>query len=417
MAARVLALDSVARTVYDAENFRVLVFRTPADDSPGVITLDMVFQETRNASAAARRAAVGRLVEVAALPPTPDTWELARPLLRPVLRPPVHDPEIDVVRRPALRYLAEMLVLDSPSAMKYVAPQDLAAWGVDAQQAFDAGHRNLARSVTETLDRARARARAAAETTGRATGKTAGKTTGKPVGKPVGKPADQTAEPEATRLDDSGDFYVTSLPLVEGWLGALRQIAGARPLVFPTSNSVLLLAYESADADRTTARLRDAEREWTESARPLCPAPITVDDDGAATLYEVPADHPAHAAVKHAAILLAMSSYGPQTEYLRDVAASGDPFPASLKGFRSPAGEEFTGTTWSDGIDSLLPHADLVFFPKEGQAMVQIPWDVVAEEVDLTPAEGFHPARYRVGSWPAPEVMARMAARAGGALV
>jgi hypothetical protein len=381
VAARVLGLDAVARTVYDPDSFRVLIFHSSDDDSPAIINLDMCFRETEHAPARVRKAVIGRLVAAASMPPTPDTWERARPLLRPVLRPPVHDPAIGVVSRPALRYLAEMLVLDSPSAMKYVAAEDLAAWDVTAEEAFDAAHRNLARSVTVTLDAARER-------------------------------ADQ---PHPARLDDSGDHYVTSLPLVDGWLASLHRIAGARPLAFPTSNSVLLLAYESADPDHIAARVQDAEREWTESARPICPAPITVDDEGALVLYEPPADHPAHPAVKHATILMAMSAYGPQTEYLRDVAGAEDPFPAALKGFRGPTGEEFTGTTWTDGIESVLPHADLVFFPKEGEQMIQVPWHIVAEEIGLTPAEGFHPARYRVGSWPAPEVMERMTARASAA--
>lgn len=386
VAAQVRALDTVARSEYDADRFQVLVYRDHGDDSPAIINLDLTFRETEAAPSAVRRAAIGRLVDIAALPPTPDTWERARPLLRPVLRPPVPDPKIELVSRPAMRYLSEMLVLDSPSAMKYAGPADLAAWGVTAEEAFDAAHRNLARSVTDTLDAAREAAAA--------------------DGAVPGRPA---------RLDDRGDNYLTSLPLVEGWLASLARITGARPLAFPTSNSVLLLGYESADPEETSTAVETAIREWTESARPISPAPLTVDDAGDVVLYEVPGGHPAYPAVKHAAILLAMAAYGPQTEYLRDVAGPEDPFPAALKGFRSPDGREFTGTTWTDGIVSLLPEADLVFFPKEGQEMVQIPWTVVAEEAGLTPAEGFHPARHRVGGWPAPEVMARMTARAAAA--
>ncbi|NUR57904.1 MAG: hypothetical protein HOV87_04260 [Catenulispora sp.] len=303
------------------------------------------------------------------VPPTPQDWEHARPLLRPVLRPPVHNPEYGVVSRPVLSYLAEMLVVEGAvegagegsSVLKYVGREDLAAWNVTAEEAFAAAHHNLARP---------------------------------------------------TRLDGSTDRYVTSLPLLDGWLAALHRSAGARPLAFPAGTGVLLLAYETADPDEIRTRIHDAEREWTESARPICPAPITVDDQGSLVLYEVPADHPAYAAVKHASILLAMSAYGPQTEYLRDVAGTGDPRPASLKGFRSPSGEEFTATTWTDGLDSLLPQADLVFFPQDGAPALRIPWDVVAEEVSLLPEEGFHPARYRVSAWPAPEVMERMKARA-----
>lgn len=389
VAARVRALDSVVRTEYDADNFQVLVYREQTEASvPAVLNLDATFREAAVASPATRRAAVGRLLDIAALPPTPDAWDSARPLLRPVLRRPVHDPDLKVVSRPALRYLSEMLVLDNPSpgksAVKYVGPEELATWGVTAKAAFDAAHRNVAGAVSDTLDAAR-------------------------QNHPQGP---QAPAPNPTRLNDPGDAYVTSLPLIEGWLATLHRITGARPLAFPTSNSVLRLAYESPDPAAITTAIEAAEREWTESARPISPAPITVDETGAAALYELPADHPAHQAVKHATILLAMSAYGPQTEYLRDVAGPDDPFPASLKGFRSPEGAEFTGTTWTDGIVSLLPHADLVFFPRPGEPMVQIPWDIVAEEAGLTPAENFHPARYRVGSWPAPDVMTRMRARA-----
>ncbi|MBW8802779.1 MAG: hypothetical protein JF587_02795 [Catenulisporales bacterium] len=364
VAARVRALDSVVRTEYDPDNFQVLIYRDQTDASvPVVINLDATFREAAVTSPATRKAAVGRLVDIAALPPTPDAWDGARPLLRPVLRRPVHDPDIKVVSRPALRYLSEMLVLDNPSARKsarkYVGPADLATWGVTAEAAFEAAHRNLARA------------------------------------------------------NDHDDGYRTSLPLLEGWLANLRRVAGARPLAFPTSNNVLRLDYESPDPDAITMAVEAAEREWTESAHPISPAPITVDEAGAPVLYELPVGHPAHPAVKHATILLAMSAYGPQTEYLRDVAGPDDPFPASLKGFRSPEGAEFTGTTWTDGVVSLLPHADLVFFQQPGEPMVQIPWDIVAEEAELTPADGFHPARYRVGPWPAPDVMKRMRARAG----
>ncbi|MFL6116679.1 MAG: hypothetical protein ACJ786_35790 [Catenulispora sp.] len=363
VAARVRALDSVVRTEYDPDNFQLLVYRDQANASvPVVINLDATFREAAVASPATRKAAVGRLVDIAALPPTPDAWDSARPLLRPVLRRPVHAPDIRIVSRPALRYLSEMLVLDNPaagkSARKYVGPEELATWGVTTEAAFEAAHRNLAHA------------------------------------------------------NGQGDDYRTSRPLLEGWLANLHHVAGARPLAVPTSHNVLRLSYESPDPDAIIRAVEAAEREWTESARPLSPAPITVDEAGTAILYELPADHPAHPAVKHATILLAMSTYGPQTEYLRDVAGPDDPFPASLKGVRSPEGAEFTGTTWTDGIVSLLPHADLVFFPRPGEPMMQIPWDIVADEAGLTPAENFHPARYRVGSWPAPDVMQRMRERA-----
>lgn len=374
VAARVGAVDSVVRAEYDPQKFQVL-YEGAQGSEPAVINLETVFRETRGASARARKEAIGRLADIAALPPTPEKWDDVRPALRPVLRPVPADPKFDLVSRPAARYLAELLVIDSPSAMRYATQPDLERWGVNPAQAFDSAHRNMARTVTTSLNEARRR----------------------------------TGTPQPVRFSDDGDAYLTSLPLVDGWLAAMHRIAGARPLAFPVSNSTLLLAYETDDAEGLAKAFEVAEREWREAARPISPAPLTVDDEGGVVLYQPSADHPAHEAAKHAQILLAMDAYGPQTEYLRGAAGSEDPFPAALKGFRSPLGAEVTAASWADQDTSLLPEADLVLFPKKDEELLMVPWAVVVEEAGLTPAEGFHPARYRVGSWPDSEVMERMA--------
>ncbi|WP_194917320.1 hypothetical protein [Catenulispora rubra] len=382
VAARVRAVDAVASAEYDRERFQV-VYHGAQGAEPAVINLETVFRESRGRSAAARREAIGRLADIAALPPTPQDWADVQAALRPVLRPVPADPKFDIVSRPAARYLAEMLVLDTPSAMRYAGRADLKRWGVSADEAFAAAHRNMARTVTHSLDEARRRAAIA----------TAG----------------GTAAAEPIRLTDNGDAYLTSLPLVQGWLATIQRIAGARPLAFPVSNNTLLLAYETPDAAALTKAFEVAEREWREASRPISPAPMTVDDDGEVVLYEPPKSHPAHAAVRHAQILLAMDAYGPQTEYLRGVAGSRDPFPAALKGFRSPEGAEVTGASWADDDTSLLPEADLVMFPGRNEEMLMVPWSVVVQEAGLTPAEGYHPARYVVGGWPDDDVMERMA--------
>lgn len=374
VAARVRAVDSVARADYDAENFQV-VYQGAQGAEPAVINLETVFRETQGAPAASRKEAVGRLAAIAALPPTPENWDEVRSTLRPVLRPVPADPKFNLVSRPAARYLAELLVLDSPSAMRYATHSDLERWGVSAEAAFDAAHRNMARTVTTSLDEARRR----------------------------------TGAPQPVRFSDDGDAYLTSLPLVDGWLATMHRIAEARPLAFPVSNSTLLLAYETPDTEALTKAFEVAEREWREAARPISPAPLTVDDEGNVVLYRPPADHPAHEAAKHAQILLAMDAYGPQTEYLRGVAGSQDPFPAALKGFRSPVGAEVTAASWADQDTSLLPEADLVLFPKKDEDPLMVPWAVVVEEAGLTPADGYHPARYQVGPWPEADVMERMA--------
>ena len=380
VAARVRAVDAVASAEYDPEKFQV-VYHGAQGTEPAVINLETVFRETRGRSAAARREAIGRLADIAALPPTPEDWADVQAALRPVLRPVPADPKFDIVSRPAVRYLAEMLVLDTPSAMRYAGKADLERWGVSADEAFATAHRNMARTVTTSLDEARRRSATPSGTT----------------------------SAESIRLTDNGDAYLTSLPLVQGWLATIQRIAGARPLAFPVSNNTLLLAYETPDAAALTKAFDVAEHEWREASRPISPAPMTVDDDGEVVLYDPPKDHPAYAAVRHAQILLAMDAYGPQTEYLRGVAGSRDPFPAALKGFRSPEGAEVTGASWADDDTSLLPEADIVMFPGRNEEMLMVPWSVVAQEAGLTPADGYHPVRYVVGGWPDEDVMERMA--------
>lgn len=371
VAARVLTVDSVVRAEYDAEKFQV-VYQGAQGSEPAIINLETVFRETQGAPASARRAAIGRLVDIAALPPTPEDWADVQSAVRPVLRPIPADPKFDIVSRPAARYLAEMLVIDTPSAMRYAGREDLKRWGVSAEQAFDAAHRNMARTVTHSLDEARRR----------------------------------EGSTQPTRLTDNGDAYLTSLPLVRGWLATLQRLAGARPLAFPVSNNSLLIAYETDDAEALAQAFEVAEQEWREAARPISPAPLTVDDDGEVVLYQPAKNHPA---VKHAQILLALDAYGPQTEYLRGVAGPDDPFPAALKGLRRPDGTEITTASWADDATSLLPEADLVVFPKRGEEMLMIPWAIVAQEAGLAQADGYHPARHLVGAWPAADVMERMA--------
>jgi len=69
---------------------------------------------------------------------------------------------------------------------------------------------------------------------------------------------------------------------------------------------------------------------------------------------------------------------------------------------------------WTEGVDSLLPEADLVgFVAAEGGAdTFTVPWSVVAGEVALAAVDGLNPVRYRVTAWPEPAVMDRLRARA-----
>ena len=225
VAARVRALDSVVRADYDPEKFQVVYQGADTQGSePAVINLETVFRETQGAPAAVRKAAIGRLADVAALPPTPR--ELGRacgPRVRPVLRPVPADPKFDIVSRPA-------------------APLP----------GRDAGHRH---ALGDALRRPRGPGALGRERRGgvRRRAPEHGAHGHRLAGRGAPRREGST---EPTRLTDNGDAYLTSLPLIQGWLATMHRIAGARPLAFPVSNNTLLIAYETDDAEAAGQGLR-----------------------------------------------------------------------------------------------------------------------------------------------------------------
>jgi hypothetical protein len=202
-------------------------------------------------------------------PAVPDTWDQVRPLLRPVLRPASYVSPGEIISRPVLEYLTEFLAIDFPGSRTYVNPDSLQRWAVSVGEAFQAAHRNMAKTVTATLDRAR----------------------------------QWTAVPNLIVLRDDGDSYLTSLPLIDGWLASVSRIVGTRALAIPVHNDLLLIAFETGDGGGVgdggdggdgpslAEALKGAEKDWSEAARPISPIPYTADDAGNVVAYSVPEDH------------------------------------------------------------------------------------------------------------------------------
>lgn len=123
----------------------------------------------------------------------------------------------------------------------------------------------------------------------------------------------------------------------------------------------------------------------------------------------------AHLAHRGEAIL-AQAEYAAQKDWLdaRHEKHAVDVHVASLMLMGRPDGSVFTVTTWTDGVDTLLPRADLVgFATADGRTEpFFVPWPVVVEETGLVPAAGTAPQRYSVTAWPAEPVLARLRERA-----
>ncbi|GAA1976641.1 hypothetical protein [Catenulispora subtropica] len=313
-------------------------------------------------------------------------WSAVRPRLLPVVRQadfsmgtPYEPPPIPF--RPFAPCLSEFVVVDLPDRVEYVTIKRLADWNVTVDDVFAAARENLAGHFANLLDKR------------------------------------STEGPQAMAFVGAGHSYFSSLPLLDGWLAAWSAgWGGVRPLFAITVQGELLVVPEPDDPGQLLPLLAGIEQEWTEAARPVSPVLYTLDADGEPVPFDVPpgvpADHPARHAIRRSRGLLANTVYDAQTKHLRENAELGDPFFAALQRFsRRGSDISFTVATWGEDEWGLLPEADWVAFANDdGQFFVR--WDDVARECGLVPEAGYHPARYHVEAWPAPEVMTRLRALA-----
>ncbi|ACU69807.1 hypothetical protein Caci_0874 [Catenulispora acidiphila DSM 44928] len=378
VAERIRAASPESDVEYSASDFTVAVKPRSGTGAGGVLSLKRFFAEREGLDEDGRRAQIDRLVAIVTAPSVPEGWAEVRPMLMPVPRRAdfgLADGRDPLLSRPFAPCLSELVVVDQKDRMGYVKASDPAQWGVTADDVFEAAHANLTAQFSDILDR-------------------------------------RTDAPSATSFMGAGHTYMGSLPLLDGWLATWAAGWEQRPLVFLTEFTGMLICPEPADPTELKQRLADAEQEWTRDTRSISPVAYTTDDSGRIVPYDVPADHPARAAVRRSWALLAADTYATQTKLLRST--SDDPFIAALQLFsRSDDGLTFTLATWSANQPSLLPPADWIAFAGEGDDHFFLPWDAVAAEVDLIPEPGYHPTRYLVEAWPDPKVMARLRAQAG----
>ena len=366
----------VAQAWYDRTQFAVGYRHEQGTGEPdGWLYLGNVFRECQGATRAQRAGRIAglvtRAVHHAALP---KTWAAARPHLRPVLRSgtfALGAPRRGraPLRRPALPYLDEMVVLDRDTSMAYVSEGLAATWGVPADEVFAAARDNLAARAT--------------------------------LPQPSGPP------PTTLRFADDGNGYFVSHLLLDGWLGDLAPLVGGRPVAFvPDHNTLVVTADEPAALGRL---FQTAEQEYRDAVRQVSPHAYTLDAYGRVVPYRAPDGHPLAAAVRRAEAVLACAEYQAQGQWL-DRAHEADVVVATLSIASRPDGTVFTFATWGEHEDTLLPRADHVAFAPDGTAPFLVAWSALAREVDLVPVAGLRPDRYRLPSWPPAPVMERLRA-------
>jgi hypothetical protein len=376
----------VAQARYLPEQFAIEVRRDSKASSPSIAYLGNLYRECERSGRGERRERIAAfLAAVVFNPGAPQTWEEVAPLLRPLLRTvtfglgvPGSAPR--PLRRPALPYVAEFVVVDQPTSIMYVTPKQVQDWGVTENGVFDRARRNMAELARRTEDA-----------------------------------VDGSGPRTLVRMVESGDAYWASHLFVEGWLARQRARLGGRPVLFvPDATGVLLVGEEDSRDDGLAKLFELVEQEYREAARPISPMAYTVDDDGAVVPYSVPADHPMHRAAHRAEVLLASAEYAAQAEHLEQPEQpeqSAGPFVASCSAVQRPDGAVFSVATWAEGVDTLLPRADYVAFPpalpRNGESFM-VAWDDVAREVDLEPVADLEPVRFRLRQWPHPGVVERL---------
>ena len=318
---------------YDARAFQIR-FTAPGDDVPTIVELAALL-------ATPGRRRIDRYVGGLLLAPgLPRTWAEARPLLRPVLRGATPGAPL---RRPALPYLSEFVVIDRPDTMTYVVPAQLAAWNVAAGEVFAAARANLVGAVLQ----------------GRAT------------------------EPVVVQFVDDGDAYWSSHLVLSHWLERLAEQVGGVPVAFAPERRTLLVTADGSD--HLAGLFARAEAIYTTSSRAITPMAYVSDASGRTVPYAAPAGHPLHRTVQRAEKILALQEYARQAAQL--------PAAAALR----LAGDEEVGwrtqALWERDEPVLLPFADEVLLGDTVRA-----WSAVIAQSTLVP--GLDPPRWQADRWP-----------------
>jgi hypothetical protein len=313
----------------------------------------------------------------------PPTFELARPNLAVALRSVtlgsgVHarpsrswlgalnwGPEGTLLRRPALPYLDEVVLVEHPRA--YLDDNYPARWGVSAEEIFAAARANMALAAGD-LDGASS------------------------LGRSV------------LHVPDYGGGTLISRIMLDGWLADFADRVGGRPVAFIPSNLMLLVC---ADEPKLLAHLfQVAGEEYTRTARPMSPMAYTPDVRGRISVYDPPRDHPAYHAAGKARRRLLTDAAERQRRALRDHRLAECTLATRLDG------SSFTAATWELGSETLLPKVDFAGLAEPGERPFFVPWAVLAEADLLVEEIDFRPARYSTPARPSSAALGYLRERA-----
>jgi hypothetical protein len=283
-----------------------------------------------------------------------------RDRLRPVLRRTTfgqEDGELPAVpiRRPALPFIAEFVVIDHPGVMQYVVDGGPARdWAISDTEAFAVARRALASHAIHLT------------------------------------PGDR---PRPLHVgDEAGGSYLVSHLLLDGWLAGLATHVGGRPVAFVPDQNSLIVGADGGD--ELSGLFEMAVETYRGSRKKLSPMPYTVDGDGRLVTYQVPTGHRLEQPVKRAECILATDVYAAQKRILDE---DDDLFEivAPYNAIRQADGSHLSYAAWVTDSPTLLPLVDRVMLVGTDASTGSVPFTDLLADGRVEEAVEYDPVRYR----------------------
>jgi hypothetical protein len=334
--------------------------------SPITMNLANVYLEAQRLTGPDREARLRTAVLAMAPQPRPATWAEAEPRLMPAVRTVswlAAAGLVGVVNKALAPFIAVLCAIDYEHGMTFVTDEDLAKWGVSAEEAFDTASANLVKRPVQ-----------------------------------VGR-----AGPIAIVLEPDG--YISSWLAAPMTLWRIAKDLGTDVLAIAPSRDQLALV-DASDMRGTTVLLEDSLKDYQEAPRQLSPVPYRIAESGV-EVWVPPQTHPARTLVHKAQGILANVEYGLQQSALQErlTKAGEDVFVAGYALVQRPDGSVWSWAAWAKQVtNGLVPQVDLLLMGdnenKEDRFAVRWHDAIKIGGATLRREPAFDPPRWRYRGWP-----------------
>jgi hypothetical protein len=341
------------------------------DGETGLLSLHTLWAELQRSDPATREQRIHYAVMVARPPQRAATFAEARTKLQPVLRSLTYlgASQNNLVSLPHSPFVVELIAIDEEFGMSFVTHDDLETWNVDEQTVREAMAENF---VTMQFGME-------TEVTG---------------------PSRQLFGP---------DGFSSSVLLATSVCAQVEQDLG--PCVFVAPSREVAYAVQLSDPEAAAVALTDVFEGYQSMPRQLSPLPYQL-VNGELMVWDPPLGHPCRTAVDNAHRILALVEYAAQTDALTHQFSEADEDVFVAQSTMVEVGGIFRSyAVWPQGVNNgLLPRVDRIAFQDGPEDALFVDFALAQEYVaDLLIEEPMYaPTRFRITTFPAPEVIDRL---------